>query len=121
MSLGRFEQAKSDIQQAMRLSPRDPLRATWQLQLGEVELETGHAHAAIDHYQKAFDAGYRAHFIYADLAAAYALVGKMDEAKSALAEARRLNPSLTIKWFREHAVDTPKRVEGMRKAGLPEE
>ena len=29
----------------------------------------------------------------------------MDEAKSALSEARRLNPSLTIKWFREHAED----------------
>ena len=93
----------------------------WQLQLGEVELETGHTQAAIDGIQKAFDAGYRVYFIYADMAAAYALAGKMDEAKSALAEARRLNPSLTIKWFREHAEDLPARNEGLRKAGLPEE
>jgi hypothetical protein len=45
----------------------------------------------------------------------------MDEAKSALAEARRLNPNLSIKWLREHAVDLPARSEGLRKAGLPEE
>ena len=75
----------------------------------------------IDQYQKAFGAGYRAYFIYVDLAAAYALAGKMDEAKSALAEARRLTPNLTVKWFREHAEDAPTRSEGLRKAGLPEE
>jgi adenylate cyclase len=121
MSLGRFEQAKSDIQKAMRLSPREPSMVIWQEQLGEVELETGNTQAAIDHFQKAFDAGVRFYFIYADMAAAYALAGKMDEAKSALAEARRLNPSLTVKWFREHAEDLPARNEGLRKAGLPEE
>jgi hypothetical protein len=26
----------------------------------------------------------------------------MDEAKAALAEARRLNPAITIKWLKEH-------------------
>jgi hypothetical protein len=45
----------------------------------------------------------------------------MDEAKSALVEARRINPSLTLKWYREHAADIPTRLEGLRKAGLPEE
>ena len=100
ISLGRFEQAKSDLRQAMRLSPRDPSMSLWQLQLGDVEIGAGHAKASIDEYQKAFDAGYRSFYIYANLAAAYALEGKMDEAKSALAEARRLNPSLTVKWYR---------------------
>ncbi len=45
--------------------------------------------AAIDEYQKVFDVGYRGPGVHADLAAAYALEGKMDEAKSALVEARR--------------------------------
>jgi hypothetical protein len=89
-------------------------------QLGEVELETRNTDRDRP-FQKAFDAGVRFYFIYADMAAAYALAGKMDEAKSALAEARRLNPSLTVKWFREHAEDLPARNEGLRKAGLPEE
>ena len=55
------------------------------------------------------------------LAAAYALDGKMDDAKSALAEARRLNPNLTVKWAIAHAPNLPKQFEGLRKAGLPEE
>jgi tetratricopeptide (TPR) repeat protein len=104
----------------MRLNPRSP-ELTILLQLGDVELVTGNIEAAIDQYRKAYDAGYRGYFLDASLAAAYALEGKMDEAKSALAEARRLNPSLTIKWFREHAEDLPVRSEGLRKAGLPEE
>jgi hypothetical protein len=44
----------------------------------------------------------------------------MDKATSALAEARRLNPELTIKWSQTHS-NIPPLVEGLRKAGLPEE
>ena len=54
-------------------------------------------------------------------AASYALLGKMDEAKPYVAETLRVNPSFTIKWFREHAEDIPKRTEGLRKAGFAEE
>jgi class 3 adenylate cyclase len=35
--------------------------------------------------------------------AACAHAGKMDEAKAELAEARRLNPAITIKWVKEHS------------------
>jgi hypothetical protein len=38
-----------------------------------------------------------------------------------LTEARRLNPSLTVKWAIAHSPNLPKAFEGMRKAGLPEE
>jgi Flp pilus assembly protein TadD len=37
-SLGRFEEAKSDLQQATRLSPRDPIRSSWYVQLGDSTL-----------------------------------------------------------------------------------
>ncbi|MGO9698429.1 MAG: hypothetical protein ACLPX7_04105 [Xanthobacteraceae bacterium] len=119
--LGRFEQAKSDLQQAMRLSPRDPARGLWQVELGDVELGAGRIRGSIVEYQKAIDGGHRVYWVYANLAAAYALEGRMDEAKSALAEARRLNSSLTVKWYAEHTMDLPNRSEGLRKAGLPEE
>ena len=89
--------------------------------LGDAELGLGHFDAAIDEYHKAIDAGYRTFIPYQDLAAAYALEGKMDEAKTALAEARRLNPKLTIKWMMVHAPNFPPLFEGLRKAGLPEE
>jgi tetratricopeptide (TPR) repeat protein len=45
--------------------------------------------AAIDDFHQAIDSDFRAYSIYAQLSAAYAQEGKMDEAKTALAEARR--------------------------------
>jgi adenylate cyclase len=118
--LGRFEQARSDLMQAIRLSPRDPEMDWWYLILAEAELGLGHLDATIDEAQKAIDAGDRTSSPYLELAAAYALSGKMDEAKSALAEARRLNPNLTVKWMIERWPATPGMFDGLRKAGLPE-
>jgi adenylate cyclase len=120
-SLGRFEQAESDVRQAIRLSPRDPRMGNWLFFIGSAELEQGHYDAAIDEFHKAIESGYRPYMPYANLAAAYALDGKMDDAKSAVAEARRLNPNLTVKWAIAHSPNVPKAFEGLRKAGLPEE
>ena len=106
-SLGQFEQAKSDAQQAIRLSPRDPLIGLFNVQLGDAELGLGHFDAAIDEYHNATESGYRPFFAYTNLAAAYALEDKMDEATSALAEARRLNPKLTVKWMIAHTPNLP--------------
>ena len=53
-------------------------------------------------------------------AAAYALAGKMEQARTALAEALRLSPKLTIKWV-ARTNPVPIVLEGLRKAGLPEE
>ena len=119
--LGRYAQAISDVQQAMRLSPRDPRIGLWLVNLGDAELGLGHVDTAIDNYHKAIDAGWRAYQPYRSLAAAYALNGKIEEAASALAEARHLNPQLTLKWEQTHSVNLPPLVEGLRKAGLPEE
>ena len=105
----------------MRLSPHDPLIAVFHIHSGDAELGLGHFDAAIDEYHKATDSGYRPFFVYADLAAAYALEGKMDEAKTASAEARRLDPKLTVKSLQSFAPNIPALFDGLRKAGLPEE
>jgi hypothetical protein len=43
----------------------------------------------------------------------------MDEAKPFVAETLRVNPSFTIKWYREHVTyDLQTRDEGLRKAGF---
>jgi tetratricopeptide (TPR) repeat protein len=102
-SLGRYEQARTDAQLAMRLSPRDPSLGSLHLIMGASEFGLGHLEAAIDQFHQAIDTGFGAYFIYSNLSAAYAQAGKMDEAKAAMAEARRLNPKLTsIKWLMEH-------------------
>ena len=66
-SIGRFEQAKSDLQLAMRLSPRDPEIGFRHNQLGNIELNLGHFDAAIDEYHKAIDAGFRTFIPYVDV------------------------------------------------------
>jgi hypothetical protein len=89
--------------------------------LGDAELGVGHFDVAIKQYHTAIDTGFRVFIPHMSLAAAYALEGKNEEAKSSLAEARRLNPKLTVKWLKDDAPDFPLLFEGLRKAGLPEE
>jgi adenylate cyclase len=120
-SLGRYEQPKADMERAMRLSPRDPFVGVFHVDLGEAEIGLGHFDAAIDEFRKAIDSGYRPFFAYTNLAAAYAHAGRLDEATAALAEARRLNPAITLKWLKEHTPNLPASFDGLRKAGLPEE
>ena len=120
--LGHCEQSIAHAKQAFALSPRDPLGGAWHSNLGVAEICRGRLDAAIAEFKQAIDAGYRTYFPYAYLAAAEAARGNDAEAKLALAEARRVNPQLTIKWFAENEpVLPPTIVDGWRKAGLPEE
>jgi adenylate cyclase len=122
ISLSHLDQAKSDLQQAIRLSPRDPFVPGFRTQLGDIEIGAGHPEAAIVEYRKSLDAGDHTYWNYANLAASYGLLGKIDEAKPFVAETLRVNPSFTIKWYREHVpYDLPTRDEGLRKAGFAEE
>jgi adenylate cyclase len=120
-SVGQYERAKADMERAIRLSPRDRFVGVFHIDLGEAEIGLGHFDAAIEEFRKAIDSGERPFYAYTNLAAAYAHAGRMDEAKAALAEARRLNPAITIKWLKEHTPNLPASFDGLRKAGLPEE
>jgi adenylate cyclase len=119
--IGRREQSIAHIKQAFALSPRDPLVGVWHLDLGVSEVFCGRLDAGIAEFKRAIDTGFRTFVPYALLAGAQAAKGNDDEAKIALAEARRLLPHLTINWFVHHVAPPPTiLVEGWRKAGLPE-
>jgi adenylate cyclase len=121
-ALKRREQSIVHIKQAFALSPRDPIGGLWHSVLG---IDEGCLNRldAIGEFKQAIDTGYRTFFPYAFLAAVEAAKGNDAEAKVALAEARRINPQLTIKWFAEHspAPTLTVFVDGWRKVGLPEE
>jgi adenylate cyclase len=119
--LGQFDQAKTDLQQAMRLSSRDPRIGHWYNYLADAELGLGHLDAAIDAANKAIDAGYRVFYSYLNLAAGHALKDDMDRAEAPLAEARRLNPKLSVKWLTARKPILQTAFDALRKAGLPEE
>ncbi len=50
-SLGGYEQAKADLERAMRISPRDPAMSFWHVDFGDAEINLGHFEAAIDEYR----------------------------------------------------------------------
>ena len=120
IALGKFEQAKSDAQQAMRLSPHDPNMGWWHVALGDAEFGLGDFPAAIAEYQRDLEIGNHTDR-YIDLAAAYALAGMADEARLSLEKARLANRGLSIKSLEAYAPNLPRWKEGLRKAGLPEQ
>lgn len=120
INLGQFEDAKSDILKAMEFSPRDPQMGLWRANLADAEMGLGNYDAAVHLVQTAIDSGFRTSYSYRELAAAYALAGKMEEAKTALAEALKFTPNLSIKSV-ERTNPVAIVLEGLRKAGLKEE
>jgi adenylate cyclase len=119
LPLGRFDQAITDAEQAIRLSPRDPQVGLPHVTIGSAEVGLGRLDAAVEEYRKAIDVGY--HNRVVNMAGVYALQGKMEEAKSVLTEALHANPKLTVKMVIERFAIPPALAEGLRKAGLPEE
>jgi adenylate cyclase len=122
--LGHYEQGISNLKQAMRISPRDSYIGIWHMQMGRELLALRRYNEAIEEGLKAIDSGYRTVLSYTALAAFFAAAERAPEAKAALAEAMKLNPKLSLAWFRAHNsawVDTtPSFREALLKAGLPE-
>ena len=85
------------------------------------ELGLGNWDAAIEESGKAIDGGYRVVYSYLNLAAGRAMKGDTVEATKALAEARRVNPALSVKWIDERKPILRPAIDSLRKAGLPEQ
>ena len=113
-SLGRHEEAKAEYAMGDAAQPaRTPTLACSHVDVGPTEisldfistpLSTNIARPATPDYT---------FFVNTNLAAAYAQAGKMDEAKAALAEARHLNPAITVKWMIEHTPNLPVVFDGL--------
>src|SRR5579863_8804109 len=119
-------------QKRLRLNPNDPNIALAYWSLGLAHLLLGHLDDAIDLLTQARAANPRIYYIDLDLAAALALKGNLEEARTALAEAIKLKPdinSMTRQRARWAYTNNPayralaeKTVDvGLRKAGMPEE
>ena len=59
MLLGHYEQSISELQQAMKISPRDPNIGIWHMEIGRSLLALTRYDAAIQEGLKAIDSGYR--------------------------------------------------------------
>jgi len=126
--LGRAQETHAHVEQAMRLSPRDPFLFQWHFFIGLADVYLGRVVRGIESLRKTVEINPNwghSHFI---LAGALALAGLLEEAAEVCAVARRLAPHFTIAKFRAEAVsNNPVFLaqrelfyEGLRLAGVPE-
>jgi tetratricopeptide (TPR) repeat protein len=99
--LGRHAEGLEHIRYALRLSPRDPNLAYWLDFAGQAELELGHDQQAIDDFRRSTALNPDYQRSWAGLAAANAISGHIDEARSNLDRLKSLTPSLTTEQLLE--------------------
>ena len=130
--LGNPEQALEWFAKADRIGPRDPGRWTWLDGRGHALVLRGRDEEAIRALVNALDANPMNISPHAFLAAAYALLGRSEEARAALAAYLERRPGARVSTFRTQS-PVPLALtsaayrqlfarvqEGLRKGGMPE-
>ena len=126
--LGRATETEADINEALRLSPRDEGAHRWMCWVGFSKLVLGADADAVVWLRRGLKANPNYPLGHFHLAAALALIGKLEEARATAKEGLELDPSFTIRRIKSAMFsDDPalrvagKRfIQGMRMAGLPE-
>jgi adenylate cyclase len=117
-------------EQAIRLSPRDPMIANMYTRIGFVHLLQSRTDEAIPWLEKARSANPEWYFIHSCLASAYGLKGETERATAELAEAGRLHGEGSFSSIARIRTEAPTGfralwettyLAGLRKAGVPEE
>ena len=132
LMIGPIEEVIPLVEQAMRLSPRDPYIALYHEWIGCVHLLLSRTDEAIVCFEKARGAT-PSTYINGYLVAAYALKGDSRRAAAELAEARRrfrddrFESIARLRTIRDYGVPEIRALfeatyfAGLRKAGIPEE
>jgi len=129
---GRPEETEAHIAEALRLSPRDTLAYVWMTNVGIAKNQVASWEQAVGWLRRAIEANRNFPTAYFQLAVALAQLDRLDEARSAVKSGLVLNPAFTISRVRAAWTamnDDPtfvgahrdRALEGMRKAGVPEE
>ncbi|MGA8585813.1 MAG: adenylate/guanylate cyclase domain-containing protein, partial [Roseiarcus sp.] len=129
--IGRAEETEAHIAEALRLSPRDTLAYIWMTQAGVAKNNLGLYEEAVARCRRAIEANRNfphPHFV---LGAALAQRGRLGEARSAVKAGLALNPSFSISRARAawtarsddptYLAELEPILEGLRKAGVPEQ
>jgi len=126
--LGRANEAAEHTLKAIQLSPRDPQLAEWYYQLGITYIHQQRFEEALEWARRGVQVNPNLRYPYRVLAAALALSGRLDEARTVAAEMLRRYPKETISAFRTrepwtdpaYRAGQDREIEGMRLAGIPE-
>jgi TolB-like protein len=122
---GEPDEAIERLEHAMRLSPLDPEMFRMRAGVAMAHLIAGRFDAARTWAEKAFRDVPLFGLAAAAIAASCALAGRMDEARRAMVDVRRLDPGLRLATLGEwlpfrRPEDAALFADGLRKAGLPE-
>jgi adenylate cyclase len=133
LNTGSIDEVTPLVEQAIRLSPRDPGIGSWYNLVGIVHLLQSHTDETIVWLEKARSAMPTIPFIRSHLASAYALRGETERAAAEHAEARRLSSDdrysslarlkAVGRWGapKTRALYEATYFAGLRKAGMPDE
>jgi tetratricopeptide (TPR) repeat protein len=127
--IGRFEETESHIEEAIRLSPRDKYFSAWLVIAGIAQLYLGNDDKAVTCFRRSVETSRNHPAAQYYLAGALALLGRLEEARSAVRAAMSLHPDFTISRFHAGAgSDNPRYLaarehlcDGLHKAGFPEQ
>ncbi len=129
--VGRAEETEAHVAEALRLSPRDTLAYTWMMHAGAAKLHLGSWEQAAAWFRRAIEANRNNPYPHFEAAASLAQLGRLDEAHSAVKAGLALNLAFSVSRARTawtEMSDDPKYLatiepvlEGLRKAGLPEQ
>ena len=129
IALGRASETRAHVEEAMRLSPQDPLLRLWHYLIGLGEVYLGHVVRGIESLRKSVEIDPGWGLAQFTLSGALALAGLLAEAAEACAVAQHLAPNFTIAKFRaearsDNSIYLAQRehfCEGLRLAGVPED
>jgi tetratricopeptide (TPR) repeat protein len=117
------------VREALRLSPRDAWVFLWLAFAGTAEFSLGRDEEAVAWLRDSLEANRNFRLTHFYLAAALAHLGRLEEARAAVSAGLAIGPGFTVSRVRASSVsDNPtylarreRFIDGVRKAGLPEE
>jgi len=119
----RWEEGAEAARRAMRLSPRDPFAAIYSGVAAYAEFVGRNYDAAMRLAREAIRQRFDFVGAHRVLTAAAAMAGKIELAKTALADLRRTQPDISLKWLAHHMpikrpAEREHYLEAFRRAGL---
>jgi TolB-like protein/class 3 adenylate cyclase len=129
--IGRLEETEAHVGEALRLSPRDTTVYVWMTFAGAAKNKPGSWEQAVAWFRRAIEVNRSYTLTYFLLAAALAQLGRLEEARSAVKAGLTLYPAYSITRARAawtainddptYLAGLEPILDGLRKAGLPEQ
>ncbi len=126
-TLGDYDNPMLHADRAERLSPRDPARVLWYMARSWAAILAGRYEDSVPWARRMVESSPDFPIGWRHLAADYAQLGRLDEARQAMQQVLRLLPKFSVASSRARVPYAPQQHEGMeqyldglRKAGLPE-